>query len=317
MKANGAGEFGLIARLAARLQAPKMEGVVGIGDDTAAVPRAGGFMLLTCDIAIAGRHFLQGTTPMADVGWKVAVSCVSDIAACGGLPEHALVSLGVPEDIGAESLDELYDGLAEAAAHYGFEVLGGNVSGATELVVDCFMVGKAARFISRGGAKPGELVAVSGTLGDSDAGGTILADAGARVAREPHRSLVGRHLRPQARIDLVEPLGKWATAAIDISDSLASELHHLSASGGVGLAVEREKIPLSPELKTFAVGTGEDPMERALFGGEDYQILCTLPKAHGKQAETAGFTLIGEVVKEKCVLLSGEPLPAKGWDHLR
>lgn len=314
MKDSSLGEFELIARLAARLPAPRTPGVVGIGDDAAALPHGDGVLLLTCDIAMEGRHFLRGLTPAADVGWKVATGNVSDVVACGGLPGHALISLGVPEDATEAEMDALYDGFAEAALHYGFEVVGGNVTGSQMLMVDCFMTGQAPAFIARGGARAGDLLCVSGTLGDSAAGLAILK-SGAQTAHE--RALLGRHLRPTARTDLVPLLRKAATAAIDISDSLASELHHMATAGGVQLLVERERIPVSDELRAFAAAREEDPLEKALHGGEDYQILFSAPPEAGPAGAGTDVTVIGEVRGGSGVLLDGEPLPRGGWDHLR
>ena len=308
------GEFELIARLAERLPPTRGAGVVGIGDDAAAIPSGEGLLLMTCDIAVSGRHFLPGLTPMADVGWKVATSNVSDIVACGGLPSVALISLGVPREAAEADFDGLYDGIAEAASHYGFQVLGGNVSGAQEIVVDCFMLGKAPRFIPRGGARPGDKVALSGTVGDSQAGLAVLK-AGAK--NETEQQLLRRHLRPRARTDLVELLQKSANAAIDISDSLASELNHLAKASGARLEVEAARIPISRELRAYAKAQGEDPLQAALFGGEEFQVLFTVPPEEAGRLEEAGIALIGEVTAGEGAWLSGEPLPAKGWDHLR
>ena len=236
MKDSPLGEFELIARLAARLPRSSTPGVVGIGDDTAAIPHEDGVLLLTCDIAMEGRHFVRGLTPMADVGWKVATSNASDVAACGGMPGYALISLGVPEDAAESEMDALYEGIAEAGRRYGFEVLGGNVTGAENLMVDCFMTGTAPAFISRGGARAGQLLCVSGTLGDSSAGLDLLSRAPpatpptiSTLNAGEEKALLGRHLRPLARTDLVPLLREAAGAAIDISDSLASELHHMAA----------------------------------------------------------------------------------------
>lgn len=316
MKDSPLGEFELIARLAARLPRPHGPGVVGIGDDTAAIPHGEGLMLLTCDVAMEGRHFLRGVTPFADVGWKVATSNVSDVVACGGYPSHALISLGVPGDATEAELDALYDGLAEAAQHYGFQVLGGNVTGADKLMVDCFMTGLAPAFIPRGGARVGHVLCVSGTLGDSSAGLELLK---AGASGEQQEALVAHHLRPMARTDLVPLLREAAGAAIDISDSLASELHHVAAASAVQLAVERELIPVSGELVSFAKSRGEDPRERALYGGEDYQLLFSAPAEAIRMRESGGgdLTIIGEVREGSGVLLSGQPLPNRGWDHLR
>ncbi|MEE8395969.1 MAG: thiamine-phosphate kinase [bacterium] len=310
------GEFELIARLAARLSPPGEAGVVGIGDDAAAIPVAGGFLLLTCDIAVEGRHFVRAHTPMADLGWKVASASVSDVVACGGLPTYALISLGIPDDCGAEPLERLYEGLEEAGTHYGFQVIGGNVTAADQLLVDCFMVGRAERFVSRSGSEPGQLLAVSGTLGDSDAGRELL---GREPRGEGERALLACHLRPRVRTDteLVGFLRDWAGAAIDISDSLAAELHHLARAGGVGLQVEGGRIPISAELEAFCAARGEPALERALYGGEDYRVLCTLPAAREAEAQAAGFTVIGSVTAAGGVTCSGRPLPDRGWDHLQ
>lgn len=316
----GPGEFELIARLAARLEGRlpaggAQPGAVGIGDDCAAVPlAAGGVQLLTCDIAVAGRHFLPGRTPMADTGWKVASANVSDVCACGGRPTHALVSLGVPAGQDPAALEALYDGLGEAAAAYGFAVAGGNVSGAAELIVDVFMLGEAPRFIARSGAQPGEVVAVSGTLGDAAAG---LALFGAGAWAPEAEPLVRRHLRPRARTDLVPLLQDVATAAIDISDGLASELNHLAERSGVALAVEGAAVPLSAPLRAHAAARGEPALGLALHSGEEYALLFTLPAERVDALAGHDVTVIGRVEAGQGVTLDGQPLPREGWDHLQ
>ena len=307
-------EFQLIKRMAARLQGGHPEGVIGIGDDCAALPAPEGVQLLTCDVAVAGRHFTTGKTPLRDVGWRVATANVSDVCACGGLPSHALVSLLVPPGQDPAGLDALYDGLAEAEAAYGFRVIGGNVSGGGALAVDVFMLGHAPRFIARSGARPGDLVAVSGTLGDEEAGRTLLGEDGPPSPAD--QALIARHLRPRARTDLVPLLQTVASAAIDISDGLAAELNHLAQASGACLAVRGESIPLSSELRAFAEERGAAPLELALGGGEGYQLLFTLPAE--KQGALAGrdVAVIGEVREGTGVLLDGAPLAPAGWNHL-
>ena len=314
MSGGDGGEFALISRLAALLGDPSTPGIIGIGDDCAGIPRGDGFLLMACDIAVEGRHFRRGLAPMEDVGWKVATANVSDVVACGGRPTFALVSLGVPETLPQEELDGLYRGLAAAGRHYGFQVLGGNVSGAQELIVDLFILGEAPRFIARGGARPGDLLAVSGTLGDGDAGLALLLAQGVQAAAHP---LVRRHLRPTARLDLVELLQEVATAAIDISDGLASELHHVAQASGVRLEVEAARIPLSQALRDFARERGETPLTRAVNGGESYEILLTLPESARGRLDGTDVTVIGRVTAGEGVYLDGAPLPSGGWDHLR
>ncbi len=316
---SGPGEFELIERLASRLEAPRRAGAVGIGDDCAALPTPDGFLLLTCDAAVANRHFIAGLTPWLDVGWRIGTANVSDIVACGGRPSAALSSLGVPPEFPPAALEAVYDGLADAARHYGFDVLGGNVSGAGELWVDLFMIGHTRRFLSRAGARPGDLVAVSGPLGDSAAGLDLLR-ARIRPGEAPAYAtvLMQRHLRPQARLDLVDALLATATAAIDVSDGLASELHHLARRSGVRIAIERSRIPYSTELDAFAAGRGGDPVQMALHSGEEYQVVFTVPPGGGLVPFGGlGTRIIGEVQAGSGVLMDGEPLAALGWDHLR
>ena len=307
-------EFDLISRLAAQLKSPLQPGVVGIGDDAAAIPQKDGFLLLTCDIAVEGRHFRRGVNPLADVGWKAAAASVSDIAACGGTPDFALISLGVPEAVPVEEYEELYRGISEAAEKFGFQVVGGNVSGSEQLLVDCFMVGSAKRFVSRAGARPGDTVALCGTTGDSEAGRRLLEQS---ARSEGEEILVRRHLRPDVGLELVEFLQEHATAAIDVSDSLAAELHHLSERSGVRIEVDGASVPVSPELRAFAAARGERPDEFTLYGGEDYRLLFTVPADRLAGLDRVEVVAIGKVSEGSGVFFSGTPLANRGWDHLR
>ncbi|HEX7928050.1 MAG TPA: thiamine-phosphate kinase, partial [bacterium] len=251
--------------------------------------------------------------------WKIATANVSDIVACGGKPSACLSSLGVPPDFPPAVLEAIYDGLADAARHYGFDVVGGNVSAASELWIDLFMLGKAPRFISRGGAKPGDLVVVTGAIGDAAAGFDLLQSR--RRGREdpPYaEALVNKHLRPQARLDLVDPLRAAASAAIDISDGLASELHRLAERSKVQISIDAGRIPMSAELTVFATDRQIDPLRLALSSGEEYQLVFTLPKG-GNLAPFGGrgTRIIGEVRAGSGVLLDGAVLEPLGWDHLK
>ena len=310
------GEFELIRRLAARVGECEAADVVGIGDDAAAVLRDGKWLLLTCDIAVEGRHFRLGKAAPADVGWKVASANVSDIVACGGKAEHALISLGVPPHVSEDQLEALYGGIAEAAQSYGFFVLGGNVSRSQELIVDVFMTGTAQRFIPRGGARPGDRIALSGPLGDSAAGLELL-DVRQRAAANDHENrLIRSHLRPRARDDLVESLQQGASAAIDISDGLSSDAGHLAEASGVRLDLERSRLPVSRDLEAFARSRDVAHWKWVLHGGEDYQILFTFPREHDPVFAAAGIAVVGEVRAGHGVYLDGEMLIPEGWDHL-
>jgi len=257
---------------------------------------------------------------MADVGWRAATASVSDICACGGLPGYALVSLMVPPGQRADSLEALYEGLAEAEAEYGFRVIGGNVSGGNLLAVDIFMLGEAPRFVSRGGARPGDRIAVSGTLGDS-AAGLALLDSGTSAVPGADE-LVRRHRRPRAEVALVPLIQRAASSAIDISDGLSADLHHLAQASGTRMDIRGSLIPLSQPLTAFARARGDAPLTWALHGGEDYRLLFTFPPERdgeiGEIGEIAAsaVTVIGEVREDSGVFLDGAPLPRGGWDHL-
>ncbi|MDH4122290.1 MAG: thiamine-phosphate kinase [Deltaproteobacteria bacterium] len=327
-------EFELIARLARVVERPLPKGWVGIGDDCAAVPDPAGegVTLYTCDAAVEGRHFLQGKTPWEDVGWRLAAASVSDIAACGGAPQAALVALNWPRQYPAEDAEALYRGLARAARDFGFQVIGGNVSSADQVVVDLFMTGRAPRLVPRGGAGPGHGLWLSGPVGDSAAGLAVLkGEPGG--GPEDRAVLLHRHLRPHPRLDLAPLLAAHASAAMDISDGLAPELGHLARASGVELRVEGAAVPLSEELRrgwNFRGPLPQDPAFRlALYGGEDYQILFTLPVLEGKEGRKrddlflqAGAVEIGRVLPgergEGRVWLDGMELPeGGGWDHLK
>jgi thiamine-monophosphate kinase len=305
-------EFELIRRLAARI-GPPPEGLIGIGDDAAGVPVPDGWLLYTCDVAVEGRHFRLGQMTPADIGWRLASANVSDIVACGGLPRHALVSLGVPPHVADEQLDALYAGLAEAGRDFGFHVIGGNVSGANELFVDLFMTGHTGRFVPRGGARPGDVLAVSGPLGGSAAGLEILG-RGAR--NDAERALVRRHLRPRARTDFADALRAAASAAIDISDGLSSELHHLAEASRVRLELEPARIPLAPELRAYAVARPGDSLAWALRSGEEYEVLFTYAPSDAPRFAKLGAVEIGTVRAGSGVFLDGVPLAPRGWEHL-
>jgi thiamine-monophosphate kinase len=305
-------EFELIRRLAERL-GPPPTGVIGIGDDAAGVPDGDGWLLYTCDVAVEGRHFRLERMAPADIGWRLASANVSDIVACGGQPRHALVSLGVPAHTGDEQLDALYGGLAEAGRDFGFHVIGGNVSGASELFIDIFMIGHTTRFVPRGGARPGDALALSGALGGSAAGLEIL-ERGA--ASDAERALVRRHLRPRARTDYADSLRDAASAAIDISDGLSSELRHLAEASRMRLELDAASIPIAPELRAHAKARGADALDWALHGGEEYEVLFTYAPINAPRFAKLGATEIGVVREGRGVYLNGKPLAPRGWDHM-
>jgi len=325
------GEFQLINLLSRSLRQAGEPGVIGVGDDCAALPLGEQMQLLTCDAAVAGRHFTPGLTPWETVGWRLGSANASDIAACGGTPEWALVSLALGDEIEPGELEALYRGLEEAGAEYGYRIIGGNVSGAEQHQINVFLLGRTARFVARGGARPGDLVAVSGDLGGAEAGRRIFEDSTGNPPDSPvERPLLERYLRPRARTDLAGLLRETASAAIDISDGLAAELGHLAGASGVRMEIESALIPLAPGLREWAALRGADPLRLALGSGEEYQLLLTAPAEHQRLLTEAGISIIGRVEEPSAappergepvaesgeVLLDGRPLPPLGWNHL-
>jgi thiamine-monophosphate kinase len=319
-----------------RLLAEDAPGVrLGLGDDAALVDMGSHLGILTADMLVEGIHFERRTVPPGDLGYKALAVNVSDVAAMGGSPRYALVSLGLPEDVEASWVVELYGGLREGAREYAMALVGGDTSGADRVVVSVAVTGEVASgaAVTRSGARPGDRIVVTGALGAS-AGGLKLLQAPAHdVARaassEWGRSLVEAHLRPVARVGEGQTLAQsGATAMIDVSDGLAKDLARLCDAGGVAAAVLVADVPIAITLMQLADALPEvDPLAFALGGGEDYELLATLPPdgvaaTASKLAERFGtqLTEIGEIRQGRGLIAvdadgSERPLEPSGWDH--
>lgn len=324
MKIREVGEFGLI-RLLQEDKEPAAGVVAGIGDDAAVVqPSPSCVTLLTTDMLVEGVHFDLATTDAASLGWKAMAANLSDIAAMGGEPRHALVSLGLPAELPVEFVQELYQGMRALAGQYGVSIIGGDtVSSPKALVLNVVVTGEALpqEVCYRRGARPGDLVALTGTVGDSAAGLWLLSRG--EQAAPWQQTLFTRHLRPEPRVAWGRALSAaGATSLNDISDGLASEANEIAEASGVSLALDAEAVPLSPETLQAARLAGEDPLHWALYGGEDYQLLCTLPPAALTQLPPElPLRVIGQVQAGAGVSLrrGGEsrPLVAAGYNHFR
>jgi thiamine-monophosphate kinase len=306
MKVSQLGEFGLIEHLKGRFSLEE------VGDDTACVKVGESLLLLSCDTLLEGRHFL-GSYPMSAVGWKGVSACVSDLIANGGKPLYLLITLLLP-DVELKKVDELYEGITRACEFYGVRLVGGNVVKSERLGIDLFGVGLAERFVGRSGAKVGDGIFVSGTLGDALAGlELILMEK--RHYEDFELRLIERHLRPTARIDYIAHISKYANASMDISDGLSSDIQHMAKRSGLRFSIQKEKLPLSRELLEYAKRQGKDPYSYALRGGEDYQLLFTHPPS--KLNPFLDMTQIGTVEEGEGVFLDGAPLEAQGFDHFK
>jgi thiamine-monophosphate kinase len=296
-------ELSLIARLRARLPA--------IGDDAAVVPVPAGRLLLCADVAVAGVHADLGLVGVDDLGWKAFAATVSDIAAMGGRPHYALVTVSGP--LGGVDVDRLYDGVLAAAEASGCAVVGGDLSAAPGLVVGVTVVGSVdGEPVLRSGATAGDTLFVTGPLGAAGAGLAELRRG--EAALDPDLQVA--HRRPRARVAEGEVARRaGATAMIDVSDGLAADLWHLADESGVGAVVDR--VPVAVGVARVA----DDPEALALGGGEDYELLFTAPEPDRVEAAfaAAGLTLplrIGRCTEDPAERqLRGGPLPRLGWEH--
>lgn len=329
---SAVGEFPLIARLARRLKPPNPDVVVGIGDDVA-VFRIGPdrHVLATCDVQVAGVHFLPDRVDPFRLGRRCAAINVSDIAAMGGRPTHFLVSLGLPGDTAVAFLEALYGGLSEEAARWGADVVGGNVSRAPALFIDLTLLGEAGgQVLRRSGARPGDRVLVTGRLGASAAGLALVLDPALQVAGPDREQVLEAHLTPTPRLREAQAIvaAGGATAMIDVSDGLAQDLGHICDASGVGVRVWAAALPVDEATRRVAAAAGRDVLELALGGGEDYELLFTArPDAADaivaavREATGTPVAVIGEVVPaeagRRLVLPDGREteLAPRGWRH--
>ena len=328
MNVSDLGEFGLIERLTGMLPAEgSPDLIVGIGDD-AAVWRAGSeYLIATTDTMVEGVHFVAGQAPWADVGWKALAVNVSDIAAMGGTPLFALVTLALPPEMPVDDVEVLYAGVAECAREYGVTVAGGDVVRAPQTSITVALAGKAERrdakplLLRRDAARPGDIIAVTGTLGDSAAGLQRLREGA--PADEP---LARRHLWPRPPLAAAGMAAKIGVAcAIDVSDGLLLDIGHVCQRSRVGAVIRAADIPLSVELRATYPG---DALRLACTGGEDYELVLVaahhLVEALMPIIGLVQLTSIGEIVDDpdrRLRLLDGAGHEVNfdhaGWDAFR
>lgn len=296
MKMREIGEFGLIARFGPRFGSGLPPGTVGIGDDCAVLPRPGDrSLLVTKDMLIEDVHFLRRRIPPADLGWKALAVNLSDVAAMGGEAESAYLALGIPADVEVEWLDAFFDGLAELADAEGVRLLGGDTTRSpVRLVVDVTVLGSAPpeRIRYRSAARPGDVVCVTGPLGDSGGGLRLLLEESGdpAAAGDDAARLVAAHHRP--RPQLAE--GAWLAgrpavrALMDVSDGIDSDLRRIMERSACGAEVDLDRLPLSDALRRTAAARGWDALELAAAAGEDYCLMLSADPA-GVAALAADF----------------------------
>jgi thiamine-monophosphate kinase len=332
MKLSEIGEFGLIQRIRESLPLPNKQVILGIGDDAAAVrPSSGSLIIITSDMFLEGIHFDYSFSTPFQIGFKALSVNISDIAAMGGIPTAALISIGISGNATVEEVDGIFDGIEEVARIYRVSIVGGDTCRSKAgLILSIALLGEveAGLMIKRSGAKPGDAIFVTGTLGDSAIGLEILKTR-LQTPNSRLQSLIERHLLPKPRIEEGKVIAKnrWATAMIDISDGLLSDLNHICDESGVGAEIYQERIPISSELREMAAEMKRDPLSYVFKGGEDYELLFTVPKDKAEEVVMAEFmgrpfaSLIGEVTQNERVLIDEygkrHTFIPSGYDHFR
>jgi thiamine-monophosphate kinase len=322
----------LVAALAKLLSGDAPGVIVGVGDDAAVVEPGAGSTVVTTDMLLEGVHFELGTISPTDLGAKSIVVNVSDVAAMGGSPRYAVAAVGLPPSIEAAWVMELYGGMRAACEEYALSLVGGDTNRSAGVAVAVTVIGEVARgaAVRRDGARPGDLIGVTGRLGAA-AGGLVLsrmhpARLGRALGSPWGRALLEALHRPVARVGEGQTLAHaGATSMMDLSDGLAKDLSRLCAASGCGARIRLDAVPVSDALRDGAGTLGVDPLDLAVSGGEDYELLATLDatafdRARDELDERYGVTLteIGVVVEDGLVAVDagGErPLEPSGWDH--
>ena len=332
------GEFGLIKRLTEQIQLQNPESKYGVGDDAPVLEFGNQQTLVTTDLLMEGVHFDLVYTPLKHLGYKSAIVNFSDIYAMNGTPKQITVSLAVSKRFCIEDLEQFYEGLKLACQVHGVDIVGGDTtSSVTGLAINITCIGTANKeqIVYRNGAKETDLICVSGDLGAAYMGLQLLEREKAvfegQTEVNPDFSgkeyLLERQLKPEARKDIIEALAKegiYPTAMMDISDGLSSELMHICTQSHTGCRVYEDRIPIDYQTAVMAEELNMNVTTCALNGGEDYELLFTVPLTdHEKVSSMKGVKVIGHITKPElgCGLITRDgqefELKAQGWNPLK
>ena len=303
--------------------------ITGIGDDCA-VYKMGNkrYALFTTDISIESKHFTIDTTTPENIGYKAMMGNLSDIAAMGGSPKLAFISMGIPDYINEKFILSIYMGFNEACRSSKTIIAGGDTSGSGQLVINILVYGETEKNnpVLRSGARSGDIIYLTGSTGDSKAGLDILSSGKKKLINE-FKSLVQKHQRPDCRLNLVDNIidNYSPTSMIDVSDGLMSDLWQICRASNTGFKIDSEKIPISNDLKDYSGEKSIDPLDFALKSGEEYELLFTSSKKINKKLFNKGgnniaITPIGEIVKNGYFLDHKdkiEKIKINGFDHFK
>lgn len=330
------GEFGLISHLTKDFPLKNTSTVLGVGDDAAIMNYGEKDVVVTTDLLLEGIHFDLRYVPLKHLGYKSAIVNFSDVYAMGGTPKQITVSLGISSRFTLENIETLYEGIRTACDLYGVDLVGGDTSASvTGLVISITCLGECGKGkeFRRSGAKPTDLICVSGDLGAAYMGLQLLerenrVSASAGNDFQPDFAgkeyILERQLKPEARRDIIEALraeGITPTAMMDVSDGLSSELLHICKDSNVGCRVYEDKIPIDYQTALMAEELNMNLITAAMNGGEDYELLFTVPLTeHDRIENIKGVKMIGYITKPElgCAMITRDdqefPLKAQGWN---
>lgn len=330
------GEFGLIERLAQKNITINPSTVKSIGDDAAVIDNNGKLTVVSTDLLVEGIHFDLMYTPLKHLGYKSIVVNLSDIYAMNAQPKQVTVSIALSNRFSVEAVEEIYEGIYAACKVYNVDLIGGDTTSSPRgLVISVTAIGQGERdkLVYRNGAKVGDLICISGDLGAAYLGLQILErekqlyldNPSVQPDLEQQTYLVGKILKPEARKDIIAMFAQndiVPTAMMDISDGLASEIHHICRQSGVGAYIEESGVSIHPDAQMMAINFKLDPITCALSGGEDYELLFTIdPSDIEKIKYLPDIYIAGEIVpKEDGIKLhttggNVHPILAQGWQH--
>ncbi len=333
---NTLGEFGLIEHLTQRFPLRQPGSVKGVGDDAAVIDNQNLFTVVSTDMLVEGIHFDLAYTPLKHLGYKSVAVNLSDIYAMNAFPKQILVAIAISSKYSVEALEELYDGIRTACAHYGVDLVGGDTTSSPKgMTLSITAIGQCEPELLtyRNGAKPGDLICITGDLGAAYLGLQILEREKKIWLEHPElqpnlensQYVIERQLKPEARKDVIEVFRKIQlkpTAMMDISDGLSSDIFHICKQSGTGALLEETGVPIRPDVQLQAIEFRLDPITCALSGGEDYELLFTIdPKDVEKIKYLPDIYIAGEMLDAadgvKLHTKGGKlhELKAQGWRH--
>lgn len=332
------GEFGLIEHLTKNIELQNASSLLGVGDDAAVIDHFGKQTVITTDLLVESVHFDLTYTPLKHLGYKSVIVNLSDIYAMNAIPTQIVISIGISNRFSVEAVNEIYEGIYAACDKYGVDLVGGDTTSSQKgLIISITAIGEVApdQFVKRSTAQKGDLLCVSGDLGGAYIGllflerekKIFLESPGVQPDLEGEAYVVGKLLKPEARKDIIEFFAKeniQPTAMMDISDGLSSEILHICKQSNLGCVLYEEKIPIADATRNAAFKFELDPTACALSGGEDYELLFTIPQAeYDKLVLNEQISVVGYMTEPEQgahIITKGgskHAITAQGWNHMK